>query len=213
MMILQPGRIRGSAGEEREGLEHMKRRTVWLCVALFVLGLVTGWTLSTKRLPVQGISARTATDYLHGVIEADRTFYTQHVVERMEAMLIVNASEEWVNEKTLPLPAQFLREASRSLRLRDAPFRYRLVSLWPLNPQNAPASDQERQLLEQVVQFGEVTEGEVTLHDKRYFQAIYPDRAVSRACVSCHNAHVESPKRDFKLNDVMGGLVIEVPLE
>ena len=83
----------------------MKRRTVWLCVALFVLGLVTGWTLSTKRLPVQGISARTAADYLHGVIEADRTFYTQHVVERMEAMLIVNASEEWVNEKTLPLPA------------------------------------------------------------------------------------------------------------
>ena len=191
----------------------MKRRTVWLCVVLFFLGLVTGWTISTKRLPVQGISARTAADYLHGVIEADRTFYTQHVVERMEAMLIVNASEDWVNEKTLPLPAQFLREASRSLRLRDAPFRYRLVSLWPLNPQNAPASDQERQLLEQVVEFGEVTEGEVTLHDKRYFQAIYPDRAVSRACVSCHNAHVESPKRDFKLNDVMGGLVIEVPLE
>ena len=213
MMVLQPGRIRAAPVKRERGIEHMKRRTVWLCVVLFVLGLVTGWTISTKRLPVQGISARTAADYLHGVIEADRTFYTQHVVERMEAMLIVNASEDWINEKTLPLPAQFLRESSRSLRLRDAPFRYRLVSLWPLNSQNAPASDHERQLLEQVVEFGEVTEGEVTLHDKRYFQAIYPDRAVSRACVSCHNAHVESPKRDFKLNDVMGGLVIEVPLE
>ena len=68
-------------------------------------------------------------------------------------------------------------------------------------------------MLTQVVEFGEVMEGEVTSNDKRYFQAIYPDRAVSRACVSCHNAHVESPKRDFKLNDVMGGLVIEVPLD
>ena len=69
-------------------------------------------------------------------------------------------------------------------------------------------------MLEQVVQFGEVMEGEVTLNDKRHFQAIYPDRAVSRACVSCHNAHVASLRSaDFKLNDVMGGLVIEVPLE
>ena len=193
--------------------ENMKKRTFALYVVLFVLGLGAGWTLNTQRPPVQGISARTAADYLHGVIEADRTFYTQHVVERMEAMLIVNASEAWITDKTLPLPAQFLREASRSLRLRDAPFRYRLVSLWPLNSQNAPASDHERQMLEQVVEFGEVMEGEVTSNDKRYFQAIYPDRAVSRACVSCHNAHTESPKRDFKLNDVMGGLVIEVPLD
>ena len=194
-------------------MEHVKKQIVALFGVIFVLGLVAGWYLGNQRLPVQGISARTVADYLHGVIEADRTFYTQHIVERMEAMLIVNASEDWINDKTLPLPAQFLRESSRSLRLRDAPFRYRLVSLWPLNSQNAPASDQERQLLEQVVEFGEVTEGEVTLNNKRYFQAIYPDRAVSRACVSCHNAHTESPKRDFKLNDVMGGLVIEVPLE
>ena len=194
-------------------MHNMNGRTVGVGVALLLLGLVSGWLLSPQRLPVQGIPARTVADYLHGVIEADRTFYTQHVVERMEAMLIVNASEDWVNEKTLPLPAQFLREASRSLRLRDAPFRYRLVSLWPLNARNAPASDQERQMLEQVVKFGEVVEGEVTLNRHRYFQAIYPDRAVSRACVSCHNAHTESPKRDFKLNDVMGGLVIEVPLD
>ncbi len=193
-------------------MKDLNLRTVGLCGVILLLGIVLGWIISTQRLPVQGIPARTVADYLHGVIEADRTFYTQHVVARMEAMLIVNASEDWVNDKTLPLPAQFLREASRSLRLRDAPFRYRLVSLWPLNSRNAPVSDQERQMVEQVVKFGEVMEGEMTLNHKRYFQAIYPDRAVSRACVSCHNAHTESPKRDFKLNDVMGGLVIEVPL-
>ncbi len=147
------------------------------------------------------------------MIQADRTFYTQHIVERMEAMLIVTASEDWVNEKTLPLPVQFLREASRNLNVRDTPFRYRLISPWPLNAKNAPVSEQERQMLEQVVKFGEVVEGKVTINTKQYFQAIYPDRAVSRACVSCHNAHTESPKRDFKLNDVMGGLVIEVPLD
>jgi hypothetical protein len=48
---------------------------------------------------------------------------------------------------------------------------------------------------------------------KQYFQAIYPDLAVSQACVDCHNGHLLSPKRDFKLNDVMGGIAITIPLE
>jgi len=34
-----------------------------------------------------------------------------------------------------------------------------------------------------------------------------------QACIGCHNAHPRSPKKDFKLDDVMGGLVIEIPLE
>lgn len=180
---------------------------------MLLVGIGLGWSIHNQAPPENYIPARTSADYLHAVIEADRTFYTQHIVERMEAMLIVTASEDWVKEKTLPLPVQFLREASRSLHVRDTPFRYRLISPWPLNSANTPASDQERKMLDQVIQFGEVVEGEVTSNNKRYFQAVYPDRAVSRACVSCHNAHTESPKRDFKLNDVMGGLVIEVPLD
>ena len=186
----------------------------WIIVALVgLLCLSIGWVMGSRSSKSEGISARTVGDYLHAVIESDRTFYAQHVVERMEAMLIVTASEKWREEKTLPLPVQFLREASRGLHVRDAPFRYRLISLWPLNPRNKAASDSEHQALEQVVEYGDVVEDEVVLNDQRYFQAIYPDRAVSRACVSCHNAHPESPKRDFKLNDVMGGLVIQVPLE
>lgn len=191
----------------------MDMKIIALVGFMLIVGIGLGWGIGTQVLPEKHIPARTAADYLHAVIEADRTFYTQHIVERMEAMLIVTASEEWVKEKTLPLPVQFLREASRSLHVRDAPIRYRLISPWPLNSGNTPASDQERKMLDQVVKYGEVVEGEVTANNKRYFQAIYPDRAVSRACVSCHNSHTESPKRDFKLNDVMGGLVIEVPLD
>ncbi|MDT7042347.1 DUF3365 domain-containing protein [Candidatus Nitronereus thalassa] len=191
----------------------MNLKTTVLPALALLVGIGIGWGISMQDSPENHIPARTAADYLHAVIEADRTFYTQHIVERMEAMLIVTASEEWVQEKTLPLPVQFLREASRSLDLREAPIRYRLIGSWPLNAGNKPVSNQERQMLDQVVKFGEVVESEVTINDRRYFQAIYPDRAVSRACVSCHNTHADSPKRDFKLNDVMGGLVIEVPLE
>jgi len=55
--------------------------------------------------------------------------------------------------------------------------------------------------------------GIVASGKKHYFQAVYPDRAVSNACITCHNQHPLSPKRDFKLNDVMGGIAITIPLE
>ena len=44
------------------------------------------------------------------------------------------------------------------------------------------------------------------------FEAVYADRAVTQACIGCHNAHPNSPKRDFTMNDVMGGIVISIPL-
>ncbi len=191
----------------------MTSKTWMIVITVGLLCLGIGWRVGSQRTVTDGISARTVGDYLHAVIESDRTFYAQHVVERMEAMLIVTASENWKEEKTLPLPVQFLREASRGLHVRDAPFRYRLISLWPLNPRNKASSEGEQRALKQIVEYGDVVEDEVILKGKRYFQAIYPDRAVSRACVSCHNTHPKGPKRDFKLNDVMGGLVIQVPLE
>lgn len=185
--------------------------TVGVAAAIGLVGLVSGLLIGRSTGPNEALPLRTVADYLHAVIEADRTFYTQHVVERMEAMLIVTASEQWREKHALPLPAQFLQEASRGLHIRGEPFRYRLVSLWPIDPRNAPASEQGREALTQVVQYGEVVEDYVTVDQRRYFRAIYPDRAVSLACVSCHNTHPKSAKRDFKLNDVMGGLEILIP--
>jgi hypothetical protein len=54
---------------------------------------------------------------------------------------------------------------------------------------------------------------EESLGGRRYFTAVYPDRAIVLACVECDNHHPKSPKRDFGLGDVMGGIVVRVPLE
>lgn len=188
-------------------------QTVLVICLVGVISLTSGWWIAHRGSPSTGVPVRTVADYLHAVIQADRTFYTQHVVERMEAMLIVTASERWREQRTLPLPAQFLQETADSLQTRGEPFRYRLVSLWPINPAHAPVDDRHARALERVMERGEVAEDYRTIEGQRFFQAIYPDRAVSPACVSCHNAHPKSPKRDFKLNDVMGGLEILIPIE
>ena len=54
---------------------------------------------------------------------------------------------------------------------------------------------------------------EEILGGQKYFTAVYADTAVAPVCVSCHNDHKDSPKRDFKLGDVMGGVVIRIPVD
>ena len=160
-------------------------------------------------LPVEMVA-----DYVHAVIEADREVYTKHVVERMQAKGIVVASENWEQKNTLPLPAQFLMESGRVMARKGVGIQYRLISLWPINKKNAAASEFEKTGLGTVLTHptkphtGFVKEG-----GTRYFQAVYPDLAVTQACIGCHNAHPDRPKRDFKINDGMGAVVIRIPVK
>lgn len=161
-----------------------------------------------------GIPPETVTDYLYAVIDADRTFYTIHVVERLQNEGTVIAAENWRSKRNLlPLPAQFLMESSELSAKAGVKVRYRLISLWPINPQNAPYNDSEKQALESLLDHPEQSvTGTVKVGDETYFQAVYADRAISQACVGCHNGHPRSPKKDFKMKDVLGGLVIEIPM-
>ena len=58
----------------------------------------------------------------------------------------------------------------------------------------------------------EVYTGIIKRGNQRFFKAIYADKAVSKACVICHNDHLLSTKRDRKVGDVMGGIIISFPL-
>lgn len=161
-----------------------------------------------------GISPEKVADYVHAVLEADRTIYTTHIVNRMQEKGIVAAAEHWEQDNALPLPAQFLQHSGRLVAESGRGIRYRLIGLSPIYQRNAPATDFERNALETLKRKPDrpVT-GIVASGKKQYFQAIYPDHAVSAACVNCHNSHPLSPKRDFKLNEVMGGIAITIPLE
>lgn len=194
----------------------MTSKAVAYGVMTLLLGVVSHPALSsgTNEPGTQAaIPVETVADYLHAVIEADRTFYTIQVVERLQKRGKMVASEDWRVSHTLPLPAQFLMESNELAALTGTKVRYRLIGLWPINHQNAPATEFERKGLEDVRMNPERrNSGIVTSGGERYFQAVYADRAVTQACIGCHNAHPKSPKRDFKLNDVMGGIVITIPL-
>jgi len=159
------------------------------------------------------VPAGTVVDYIHSVLEADRTFYTVHVVERMQRRGVIESSEKWREVSALPLPAQFVQESSSLAELTGGQVRYRLISLNPINKQNAPRSEFERTALEAVMAHPDQPyKGQVRERGTRSFQAVYADLAVSPVCVSCHNADPRSPKHDYKLRDVLGGVLISIPM-
>ncbi len=185
-------------------------------IAFFIVGLWIGIPFpSAKENPgLVGIAPEKVADYIHAVLEADRSIYTTQIVNRMQEKGIVAAAEHWEQDNALPLPAQFLQHSGRLVAESGRGIRYRLIGLSPIYQRNAPATEFERKALELLRHQPErpIT-GIVSSGKKQYFQAVYPDRAVSSACVTCHNSHPLSPKQDFKVNDVMGGIAITIPLE
>lgn len=194
-----------------------KKHLVAVGGALITIGTVLGYwgiSLSAKDPPDQvAIAASTVADYVHAVLEADRTFYTIHVVERLQAKGVVTATENWRTTNTLPLPAQFFRESAELATKTGTKIDYRLISLWPINKQNGPADEFEEAGLKDVLTNQDRAYTAIrTRGGQRFFRAVYADRAVSQACIGCHNSHPNSPKRDFKPDDVMGGMVISIPV-
>ncbi len=162
-----------------------------------------------------GITPQQMADALHAVLEADRTVYTRLIVNRLQnEEKIIKASEHWKDDKALLLPAQMFRAGAERAAEQGAGFSYALLSLWPINTQNQPRTEAEKHGLQAVADRpAENFYQEETLGKQRYFTAVYPDIAIAEACVACHNNHKDSPRDDFKLNDVMGAVVIRIPLD
>lgn len=163
-----------------------------------------------------GIDPKIYTDSLFAVMKADRTNYTKLVVKRLgpAGSGAVKPDENWEEyENGTLLPAQMFRAGAEAVADMTDDFTYSLQSIWPINAQNAPKTPVEKTGLEYIAANpGENYYGEETLGDVTYYTAVYPDVAVSDACTSCHNDHKDSPKTDFALGEVMGGVVIRVPL-
>jgi hypothetical protein len=174
-------------------------------IAVLAIGSVSAVEKDSGTL--RGIPPRTMADYLHAVIMAHRSFYTIHIVNRLLQEGIVDTTEDWRARNTLPLPVQFLKETSKMPELTSTKLRFFLISQWPINKANAPATEFERRGLEEVQMHPDSPYTSVLGRDsEQFFGAVYADRAVTQVCIGCHNSHANSPKSDFKIDDVMGGL-------
>ena len=194
----------------------IKTTFLWkILLAGFALVGYMGCSSGTKEAGGEAcVDPRMVADYVHAIIEADRTLYASLVVERMKHHGKDLVSEDWAQKDKLPLPAQMLQFAGLEVERKGIGLKYRLASLWPVDKTNGPTNDLERTGLQMVA------DDPNTIHTSTIkrptgplFKAIYADRAVSETCVICHNKHPLSPRNNYKLNDVMGGIIIQFPLK
>lgn len=184
-------------------------------------GLTAALLLTAYNVSASGeVPVKVMADALHTVLDSDRAIYTKKVVGRLtKKEKVIKASEHFIDDKALPLPAQMFRMGAENVeqRIADNPevnFSYSLQSLWPINKQNAPKTKAEKEGLKYIADNpGKNYYSEEKLGGKNYFTAIYPDVGVAPVCVSCHNKHKDSPKTDFKIGEVMGGVVIRIPID
>ena len=186
-----------------------------LAAAVFVAGLAACDSKPSGG-PDQsaGVSPSKMADALFAIMSADRTVYSNEVVYRLQDVEeVIKASEHWDSQKALPLPAQMFRMSAGLVAKQTDAFSFALLSKWPLNKESGPKTEVEVAGLDSVAKNpSKPFYGRETVGDVEYFTAVYADVAVSPSCVTCHNAHEDSPRTDFKAGDVMGGVVIRIPL-
>lgn len=157
-----------------------------------------------KTLPVTEVFKM-----LQNANAAARLIWTRDIVGKgIEAGL--KFSEHWTEEgiEAGPLPALFLRESARILENLPLPISLYLGSDMPINPANRFVGNQLDHFLKvrgtQSPQF-------FFDHSTDRHVAMFPDVAVAQPCVTCHNNHPKSPKKDWQMNDVMGATTWAYP--
>lgn len=189
----------------------ISQRVSTLLVVAPALALATWLSAAeTKTHKLTSVSPKKMADSLHAVIAADNRAYVEGVVERRAALARAGASAA----DAIPNHAQLLRAANQNIQKKGAEFSYTLRSLTPLNPSQGPQTEVEQQGIAFVTENpGQNFYTEEELGGRAYFTAVFAERATLRSCVDCHNQHPKAVRKDLKEGDVLGALVIRIPLE
>ena len=146
------------------------------------------------------ISPQDQADALHFVIATDRELYCREYSAR--------PGNSW------PSPSEMLRRAAESIQIKGAEFSYALRSLRSVDERNGPQTELEQRGLAFVK--GHPNQnyyGREMLGGRRYFTAVYPDLPAAGACVYCHNRRSASTPQRHQVGEIMGAIVVRVPLE
>ncbi len=187
-------------------------------VALFSLGAGSepaATPAATPALPPPSngaISPQMHADALHLVIAADREMYVRAFEAQRTApapdATAAAAGEPW------PSPCELFRRAAESIQSEGAEFSYALRSLDPIDPRNAPQTELEQKGLAFVASHpAQNYYGPEMLGGRRYVTAVYRDLPAAAACIDCHDRRPGAGPRRYRVGDVMGGIVVRVPLE
>ncbi|MCP4254774.1 MAG: DUF3365 domain-containing protein [Candidatus Scalindua sp.] len=147
-------------------------------------------------------------------VTTDRAYYTKNVIGKLkkESADFKAGANYHEHAGAIALPATFVRETSESLD-ENAGYHYDLVSKWNINKKMDLSDGFEENAWQSLSQDAKTPYAEfVSVGSRVEYRYATADIANVKGCVSCHNSHPDSPKKDFKLGDLMGILVVSTPV-
>ncbi|MBI2400907.1 MAG: DUF3365 domain-containing protein [Deltaproteobacteria bacterium] len=177
-----------------------------------IFGVYSLYIYQERIAQTQRMALMTA-GFLSRKTAADRQYYNSTIVKRaLESGLTVSRSYQ-EKARSIPVHTTFLKEAGQTLGVEGS-LKMELVSLTPINPSNAPGDAFQLNALERFVKGADTRSysfGDYA--GKESLRYMIPDIATSQTCVDCHNAQAASPRKDYRIGDVIGGLEIVIPIE
>lgn len=118
--------------------------------------------------------------------------------------------ETWRNDdvEAGPLPALFLRETARGLERSPVRLGLYLGSHFPISSSNKFEGVQHEYFLK-LLKSGEPQF--FYADDTQRYTSMFADPASAMPCVDCHNEHPESPKTNWRMEDIMGATTWSYP--
>jgi methyl-accepting chemotaxis protein len=215
-----------------------------VAILLIVAGNMTASIMGNRAL-IELQSMQLAETVATQVV-TDRKHYVNTIVSKVRGTDIAPVAEGGfkMDGAKVPLPAEFIGMVAEDVAKSQSNYRYRLVSKWHINEDNALSDGFLERAFDDLLgqqtvakQNGELTPEKAFENWKPYTEkAVVEGREVLRymkadpaagaSCVSCHNMLEATGKisvrrkqqgmdltKVFKLNDLMGGIAVEVDLE
>lgn len=183
-------------------------------LALCIVLAVVLWNMNQLRLEIhQSTAIETASVYIDAY-EGLRRVYTTEVVPSALKSGVQATHDYTTKNKGIPLPASFAMEWAKYISSSGKGVRPRLYSDFPFpwNNEGGPKDEFEKSALVALRQNPEKAYFQFeTINREWRLRYARADR-MQESCVSCHNSHPQSPKRDWKVGDVRGVLEVTLPM-
>jgi adenylate cyclase len=193
-------------------IEHKKH-----ILTALVLLTITTYLFATRPVPLAeaggDTSERIPTQVFLQILAAEnsaiRNLYTSQIVGPGLKQGL-KFREDWKDKTSEagPLPALFLREMSTIMQRDASDIGLFLGSDFPIVSANLFKGLQKTEF--EKLKSSKQAQFFLDSGSGRY-TAMYPDYASSKACVTCHNEHPKTPKKDWELNGIMGATTWSYP--
>ncbi len=198
-------------------LKFFLKQTVFCLIILFCLGIAIALSnmSSLSRVLIESQSLQNSQYQANAIVNAWQ-LYSQAVANRLDDIENVTISHDYfLRQASIPPPATFIIQLGQQITEDGEGTVIDLYSDYPYPwREDRPVMDFAIEALDYLRKNPQEKEYYCIEKDQessrwQYAQAIQMDAS----CVSCHNNHPLSPKKDWGLGDVRGVLLISNPLD